>query len=452
MILSERKKDAVLVAIYTYAGLVLSFVFSSLFIRFDGGALYGIYAHSLAILSFIVVALGFGFQVGLVKINISIEKYKTIASTTLIFWTLVVSAGMLFYYFFFYENDFSDSFLLVITAGCATLTELVSVVWQWMKRIVAFKGYVAIRSAINIILVVLLINNFIQLDTFLILLTAFSISYLIFLIQQSKAVASLRKVVHVKENISEIKINLWNQSKYFWASLLAVAVYGKIGIVMLKFFAFSNAEIGRYAYVYTILAALLIFPSAIQTYLLRPLFAKDVDGKNIFRKIFPIYVVLGAICSFLFWKLIPIGIQIIIGKTPELQNVYYTFAPTILIVYIANILGMALMTEGKEKERAIIQWGSAISHVLLTIILIPSYDLMGAALATTGSYFFLLCGFLYVVLKENIWNVRSYRTPILLCTISPIAYYFNSYIILLPAIIASGSLIYQQFINRKSAQ
>ena len=450
MILSDRKKDAVLVAVYTYAGLVLSFVFSSLFIRFDGGELYGIYAHALAILSFIVVALGFGFQVGLVKINISLEKYKPIASTALLFWTLVVAVGMFSYYLIFY-NNYSTSFLLVVTAGCATLTELVSVMWQWMKRIVAFKGYVVLRSVVNILLVLLLMYDYISLNAFLIILTLFSIVSLLFLIQQSKAVAPIQKVVHVKENINEIITNLWNQSKFFWASLLAVAVYGKIGIVMLKFFSFSNAEIGRYAYLYTIMAALLIFPAAIQTYLLRPLFAKDVQGKIIFKKIFPIYVIIGALCSFLFWKYLPLAIKLIIGETPELNQVYYAFAPTILIVYIANILGMALMTEEREKERAIMQWGSAFSHILLTIILIPSYDLMGAALATTGSYFLLLCGFLYVVLKYNIWNIRNYITPLILCAITSLAFYFYPYIILLPAIVALMMLISQKISSQKPA-
>ena len=41
---------------------------------------------------------------------------------------------------------------------------------------------------------------------------------------------------YIKDNYQEIRTNLWNQSKFFWASLIAVAVYGKIGIVMLKFF------------------------------------------------------------------------------------------------------------------------------------------------------------------------------------------------------------------------
>ncbi len=450
MIFSGRKKDAVLVAIYTYSGLVMSFVFSSLFIRFDGGELYGIYAHSLAILSFIVVALGFGFQVGLVKINISLEKYKSIATTTMLFWSLVVLVGMLFYYLVYFNNDFSSSFLLVIAAGCTALTELVAVVWQWMKKIVEFRGYVVFRSVVNTCLVLLLIYEIINIELFLILISLFAITHFSFLVIKSGAISSIKNLSHIQQNYLEIKTNLWSQSKFFWASLLAVAVYGKIGIVMLKFFSFSNSEIGRYAYLYTIMAALLILPSAIQTYLMRPLFAKDMDGTAMFKRILPVYIIIGAVCSFLFWKFLPLGIEIIIGKSSDLLDVYHAFAPTILIVYIANLLGMALMTEGHEKERAFIQWFAAISHILLNLILIPIFDLKGAALATTGSYFLLLCGFLYVTYIDNIWNTKKQIAVLLFCSLASVGFYFQEYIILLPIIIAS-SMFFTQHFSRKTA-
>ncbi len=449
MILSERKKDAVLVAVYSYSGLILSFIYSSLFIRFDGGELYGIYAHALAILSFIVVALGFGFQVGLVKINISLEKYRSIATTTMLFWGTVVLAGMFFYFVAYYESKFSSSFLLVIAAGCAALTELIAVVWQWMKKIVAFRGYVVLRSLINISLVSLLIYELINIELFLILLALFSILHFTFLVIKSGAISIFHDFSFNKENYNEIKTNLWSQSKFFWASLLAVAVYGKVGIVMLKFFSFSNIEIGRYAYLYTIMAALLILPSAIQTYLMRPLFAKDMDGSSVLKKILPIYIIIGATCSYLFWKELPVVIELIIGKSSDLVEIYWAFAPTILIVYIANLLGMALMTEGKEKERAIIQWGSAISHILLTIILIPSFGLKGAALATTGSYFLLLLGFLYVNLKHNIWNSRKFSLSLVAIAIISISFYYYEQLILLPLLIAVWLLI-KQYISSKS--
>ncbi len=450
MIISGRKKDAVLVAVYTYSGLVLSFIFSSLFIRFDGGDLYGIYAHSLAILSFIVVALGFGFQVGLVKINISLEKYKSMATTIMLFWSLVVLGGMLFYYIVYYNDDFSISFLLVFASACAALTELIAVVWQWMKKIVAFRGYIVLRSGINICLVLMLTYKIININLFLILLALFAIAHFGFLVVKSGAITTSHNLFHLKKNFYVIKTNLWSQSKFFWASLLAVAVYGKIGIVMLKFFSFTNTEIGRYAYLYTIMAALLIFPSAIQTYLMRPLFAKDMDGALIFRKIFAIYVIIGASCSYLFYKFLPLAIELIIGKSTDLLEVYWAFAPTILIVYIANLLGMALMTEGKEKERAVIQWLSAICNILLNIILIPILDLKGAAMATAGSYFILLLGFLYVALKYNIWNTRKYSLSLIIFTVASVGFYYKEIIILIPLVLASGMFIAQHVLSKST--
>lgn len=448
MILTERKKDTLLVAIYTYSGLILSFIFSSLFIRFDGGDMYGIYAHSLAILSFIAIALGFGFQIGLVKINISIEKYKTIATSTFMLWSLVVMCGMLFYYLAYYKNDFDTTFLLVLAAGCATLTELTAALWQWMKKIVAFRGWIALRSVFNIMLVLLLIYEYISLNIFLVGLASVAISHFSFLVYKSGAVSINRQSFLGSERFSDIKTKLWSQSKFFWASLLAVAVYGKVGIVMLKFFSFTNQEIGRYAYLYTIMAAFLILPAAIQTYLLRPLFSNEMDGSSVLKKTLPIYVITGAACSFIFWKILPVVVEMIIGESSELLSVYWAFAPSILIVYIANLLGMSLMTGGREKERAIVQWISAGSHIILNLILIPLYGLKGAALATTGSYLILLCGFLIVTLKNNIWNIRNFTISLIIFTLASVGFFIYDYIIFLPLII-SLFLLYDFYFRKQ---
>jgi len=232
---------------------------------------------------------------------------------------------------------------------------------------------------------------------------------------------------------------------------LAVTVYGKVGIVMLKFFSYSNQDIGRYAYLYSIMAAFLILPAAIQTYLMRPLFARELDGAALLRKTLPIYVAIGTVCSFLFWKILPILISMIIGESSDLLGVYWAFAPAILIVYIANLLGMSLMTGEKEKARAVVQWISAISHILLTLILIPIYSLKGAALATTGSYLILLIGFIIVSLKDNIWNSRKFAFSLIFFTIAAVSFYLYDYLIFLPLIVSGFLYLNYYLVGREQA-
>ena len=429
--LTERKKDALMVTLYTYGALIFSFIYSSLFIRYDGGALYGIYAHAVTIMSFIVVALGFGFQVGLVKIDISETLYKKIATLVLIFSVLLVAATSVFYYLMFFEKSLDITFLLVLSAGCAALAEIVGAYWQWMKKIIAFKGWIVFRSLIYIVLVSLLVANIVDLKIFLILMTAFSMLHLIFLIVKSGVISGKEVLVNYQNNFTLLRSNLWSQSKFFWASLLAIAVYGKVGIVMLKFFSFSNQEIGRYAYLFSIMSAFLILPSAIQTYLLRPLFTKELDGAHILKKILPIYILAGTVCAFAFWKILPVLIKLIIGNSDDLTTIYWGFAPSILIVYVANLLGMSLMTGDREKERAVVQWISAGSHVLLNLILIPLYGLEGAALSVTGSYFILLLGFTAVSLYHNIWNSKRFIPVLIALPLISISFYLYDFSILI---------------------
>jgi len=435
MQLTARKKDAIVVAVYTYGGLLFSFIFSSLFIRYDGGEMYGIYAHSLALLGFIVVALGFGFQVSLVKINISNDGYRSVATGSLLLWTLVVLVGSLFYYIVYYNFTFNMTFLLVMVAAAATLTELVGCIWQWHQRIVAFKEWLVLRSLLNIVLVLLLINNYFSTGVFLILLCVIAVLHLFYLIHKSGAITWFGKEVWNRNLYRDLKTKLWGQSKFFWASLLAVAVYGKISVLMLGYFDYSNQEIGRFAYLYTIMAAFLVLPASIQTYLMRPLFAREMNGSSVFRRTLPIYIIIGAVCSLLFWKVLPLIIEIMIGKSEDLVEVLWAFAPSILIVYVASLLGMGLMTDGKERERAVVQWVSAIAHVSLNVILIPLYSLKGAALATTGSYFLLLCGFIYVALKDNVWNVKKYAITLLMISGCSLGFFLFEYVIIIPAAI-----------------
>lgn len=450
MLLTARKKDAIVVAVYTYGGLLFSFIFSSLLIRYDGGEMYGIYAHSLALLGFIVVVVGFGFQVSLVKIEISKNGYRSVATGSALLWTLSVLMGSLFYYFVYYNATFNMTYLLVMVAAAVTLADLVGCIWQWHQRIIAFKGWLVVRSLLNIALVLLLINNYLTVSLFLISLCVVAVLHLFCLVHKSDAIALYGRQIWNLNLYRDLKTKLWSQSKSFWASLLAVAVYGKISVLMLGYFDYSNQEIGQFAYLYTMMVAFLVLPASIQTYLMRPLFAREMKGASVFRKTLPIYLIIGAVSSLLFWKVLPLITEILIGKSDDIVEVFWAFAPSILIVYVANLLGLGLMTDGREKERAVVQWVSAIAHVLLNVILIPIYSLKGAAMATTASYFLLLCGFIYVALKDNVWNTSKYAATLMIICGCSIGFYFIEYIIVIPAVIGLVLLGKVYFVRQRT--
>jgi len=310
---------------------------------------------------------------------------------------------------------------------------------------VEFRGYVLLRAAINVILALLLLQHVLELSWFLVAMAIVGIAHVGALIGKSGVITPITQMASTMRRYRTIFPGLFRESKCFWASLLAVAIYGKIGLVLLKCYGVSNADIGVYAYLYAILGALFVAPAAIQSYVMRPLFAREMNGSSMFKKALPIYVVSGALGTYLFWKALPSLVKLVVGGAAGPLEVFWAFAPAVLIVYLANLLGLALMTEGKEKERAIVQWSAAIAHIALNVALIPTLKLQGAALATTGSYFLLLLGFLFVALKHNIWNARRAGISLLIYALASVAFYYWDVIVLVPVVLACG-----QALTRKS--
>ena len=94
------------------------------------------------------------------------------------------------------------------------------------------------------------------------------------------------------------------------------------------------------------------------------------------------------------------------GYDPVTPLVYY-YSPLIICIGINNCLGEQYLTPiGKRKQTAIIVTVSAMMNFLLNLILIPTYNAMGASIASVFSEAFIaIC---YIVMSRKIICLKDY--------------------------------------------
>lgn len=117
---------------------------------------------------------------------------------------------------------------------------------------------------------------------------------------------------------------------------------------------------------------------------------KENDAAEKFREIYLYYNFIGLFCVLGFSVFAKP--MIILLATAEYIEAF-RFIPLIVLAYFMNGLNeffsLGIHIENKSLISSFILLGGALSNVLLNILLIPRYGIMGAALATVISYFFM---------------------------------------------------------------
>ena len=216
--------------------------------------------------------------------------------------------------------------------------------------------------------------------------------------------------------IRQLRLFQWNlsfQTSLFrhrnyslWSSQLSLFVYTKMDLLMLPIFSISMGQIGLYAYTYSLFSVFLLLPTTIQNILLKPLMDQDVKGSFLWRKLLAIYIFISTASTIMFIAAVPYVVNILFEEAP-IQALIQALAPGLFIVFFANLLGIALLTEGHENFRSKVQWLAAICNFCLNLWAIPKFGIIGAAAATSFSYFVLFFGFLYGAYKFNCWGLAN---------------------------------------------
>jgi len=215
---------------------------------------------------------------------------------------------------------------------------------------------------------------------------------------------------------------LLSQSWPFIIMSLIAVIYTKIDQIMI-FQILGAKENGLYAAATRLSNILFMLPGVVSgSFYIAILNAKKVSKDLFYKRLKALYFVMfwGAILlilPFLFFS--KEIILILYGKQYELaSDVLSVYIWCVLFVFISAVTNMWFVIENKQKISMYFNLTGLVINIILNIILIKTYGIMGAALATLTAYAVniyvcLLCNKktqkLFVFVNKSIWNINSIK-------------------------------------------
>jgi len=213
-------------------------------------------------------------------------------------------------------------------------------------------------------------------------------------------------VINLKVSIISIRPTLKMARKYIsygWIPMLTILfmeINYKADIIMMEGFSVSRASIGIYSLGLTLAQKIWLIPDALKDILL----SKLANGKSLdeVKKVTRLS---------LFVVVVFIILLAIIGK-PAIVLLYghdYEDAYLVLLILLVGVLGMVFykmiysynVVNGKRIINLVLLGIAAAINIVVNAVLIPPLGMIGAAIASTLSYF--LCGilFLFTFCRKN---------------------------------------------------
>lgn len=287
-----------------------------------------------------------------------------------------------------------------------------------------------VKALINLIIVVIALsmsNSVLYLAIASVVLNA--VTFVISLINSILLLKPKLKLGLIKEFFADSAI--FSLSDFF------VGIYAKISTVLLSFYTnFHTVGIFSAAIKFTNIANL--FPNQIRFALLPtmyriledPKIKESNDHKRVFKIIFKYTIILATpfvILIFLFSD--PI-IHLIFGRKYDLSIPFVKlFSIFIYFRFVQSPFKLIYVAMHKNKQMVLVQAVTALTDLVLTLLLIPSYKAFGAAVAAICSEGL----FLFIVLlrgaKYSIWKFKDVVSMMIKPTFSGFicmlaAYYF----------------------------
>lgn len=404
--MSKVLKEGLSASVLIYVVLIFNYIFATLFVRELGAGLYGHFVYLATLQTFLLTLVGFGFQVQILRFQSDLEQFRPIASVFVCLAVVITGWSCVCYT----RHAGSDGGPVLYVLVCATLTTLLnatSPLWQWVERVGSFQ---CSRFVLALLKTGMLVGVLIwpHTETMWLISLGVGSAGIVFWSVNWLGLFSAKSLLEAKSYVACCQhFNL-----KLWFSQLAIVVYGRIDILMLPLLGATTTDIGIYGYLYGFFSAVVMLPSTIQSVLLRPLFAKELQGEDIFHKIYLIYITCGLVIGCGFYWILPPVLAWLVGPESSNQQVIEVLALCIPVVFLANLLGLALLVEAKDGWRSIAQWGAAGINVVLNLLWIPKFGILGAAAATTLAYLGLLTLFACGVFKYDVWKLRSYALPL----------------------------------------
>ena len=163
---------------------------------------------------------------------------------------------------------------------------------------------------------------------------------------------------------------------------------------------------GVYNVGFTIMVAVLLFPSIIYQKFLLPKIHRwaNHDWERfylVYKQGNLIMLVLGLVAMIFIWAVAPWLVPFLFGEAYlEATSLLMILAVSVPILFVASSVGAALVTQSHMKTKVKLMGGVAILNIVLNLIFIPRFGAEGAAVSTVISNFFLLL--IYYIAAEKL--------------------------------------------------
>jgi len=194
---------------------------------------------------------------------------------------------------------------------------------------------------------------------------------------------------------------------------LAMEINPRVDIVMLGYFA-SDSVVGVYSFMSMITIGLIQFP-----FVLRKVFDPDLTRMYYARQYTELKRKMKRLVAFAFFLMLALSaaalalykpLVLIIIRSPELVRAYEPLAVLLvgLVVFGAYIpVTGTLIQCGRPELQTMLVFATVTSNGLLNIVLIPHFEMLGAAVATGLSYCITIALMRYMIHRHLGLNANS---------------------------------------------
>lgn len=182
-------------------------------------------------------------------------------------------------------------------------------------------------------------------------------------------------------------MRLWSQAWAYGVAAMLYPVFFQVSTVLLKYLN-ADEQAGRYGIALAVMTAIYLLPATIyQKFLLSKLHRWAVHDKPKFWRIhrqgsiamLAGGLVIGAVLALSAPYLVPIAFGEAYRPVASILMVLSLCVP---IRFLSTAVGSALLTEDHMRYRVLAMALSTAAAVLLNVLLIPHFNVMGAAVAT----------------------------------------------------------------------
>jgi len=218
-----------------------------------------------------------------------------------------------------------------------------------------------------------------------------------------------KKIIKAEYRIKIVISNLINITKWMFFVRLIEGIANRIDVLMIRYYL-SDAQVGLYYAAYKILAIFFVVSSSISVVLLPYISIWYSNNPKSLKRVALKIINYSSFAAFPIFVLFFINSDLIISIIYNNEFSYSAevlkyILPTGLFAILMSATGHLIMNYINVKFLGLVSILAFISNVILNLIFIPKYGILGAAVATSASYF-LMCLFywtkIYFHIKEKV--------------------------------------------------